>query len=250
MLLSTYWALRVRSRVSPLTVAGLLLAALGLGALHNGLVPYAAFLVVFSLFWGLGTGRAAGVIWKRTVLLLVSAAVLAGVAASVQKMGGAGAALASGQALQYAQDYRLHSVQEARAAYEVMLDVSTPAGAASTLPAVLVQYMFAPFPWQIGSPLDIEAMTEGWVRLALLVMSWRAWRRSVGEARSRVGFLFGLFLTMEFLWALGTINWGTAIRHHVLAYGLLVLTGGPGLLLRLDKMRRALLLPGGAEASA
>ena len=249
VLLSTYWALRVRSRVSPLTVTALLLSAAGLGALHNGLVPYAAFLVVFSLFWGLGTGHAAHVVWKRILLLSVAAALLTAAAASVQKLGGAGAALASGKALEYAQDYRLHSVQEARAAYGVMLDISTPAGFAATLPPVLIQYMFAPFPWQIGSPLDIEAMGEGWVRLVLLVTSWRAWRLSVGEARSRVGFLFGLVLTMEFLWALGTINWGTAIRHHVLAYGLLVLTGGPGLLLWLDNMRRALLSPGFSEAA-
>jgi hypothetical protein len=103
--------------------------------------------------------------------------------------------------------------------------------------------MLAPFPWQIGSPLDIEAMLEGWVRLALLVTSWRAWRLSVGEARSRIGFLFCLFVAMEFLWALGTVNWGTAVRHHILAYGLLALTGGPGLLLFLDKARRALLPP-------
>lgn len=249
VLLSTDWALRVRGRVSPLHVAGLLLSAAGLGALHNGLVPYAAFLVVFSLFWGLGTGRAADVVWKRALLLLLAAAVLLLAAAWVQKFGGAGAALASGKALEYAQDYRLHSVQDARAAYGVMLDVSTPAGFAGTLPVVVVQYMLAPFPWQIGSPLDIEAMGEGWGRLALLVTSWRAWRRSAGEARSRVGFLFGLLLTMEFLWSLGTINWGTAIRHHVLAYGLLALTGGPGLLLSLDNARRALLFPGVLESS-
>ncbi len=245
VLLSTYWALRVRSRVSWLHVTALLLSAVGLGALHIGLVPYAVFLVIFSLYWGLGAGRPADTVWKRALLLAVAALLLVTLAASVQKLGGAAAALASGKALEYAQDYRLHSVQEARAAYGVMLDISTPAGFAATLPAVVVQYMFAPFPWQIGSPLDIEAMLEGWVRFALLLTSWRAWRLSVGETRSRIGFLFGLFLTMEFLWALGTINWGTAIRHHVLAYGLLVLTGGPGLLLFLDKTRRVLLSPAG-----
>ena len=243
VLLSAYWALRVRSRLSWLTVTALLLSAVGLSALHSGLVPYAAFLVIFSLYWGAGAGHPAHIVWKRALVLAVAAGVLVAAASSIQKLGGAGAALASGKALEYAQGYRLHSVQDARASYGVMLDVSTPAGFAATLPAVVTEYMLAPFPWQVGSPLDIEAMVEGWVRLALLWTSWRAWRLSVGEARSRVGFLCVLLLTMESLWALGTVNWGTAVRHHILAYGLLVLTGGPGLLLSLDKARRALLSP-------
>ncbi len=246
VLLSTYWALRVRSRVSGRNIAFLFFSALGLGLLHQGLVVYSVFLVLASIYWGVGIGSAFGILWKRALVLVVAALLLTAMAASVKQIGGASAALASGKALEFAQNYRMHSVQDARAAYGIMLDASTPLRFASTLPPVLVQYMFAPFPWQIGSPLDIEAMLEGWVRLALLVTSWRAWRLSVGEARSRVGFLLGLFLTMELLWALGTINWGTAVRHHVLAYGLLVLTGGPGLLLLLDKARRALLSPTGS----
>ncbi len=241
--LSAYWALRVRSRMSGTNLAFLLFSALGLGLLHEGLPPYAIFLVIFSLYWGVGAGRPSDILWKRTLLLALAAVLLVALAASVRQLGGASAALASGKALEYAQNYRLNSVQDARAAYGIMLDASTPLRFASTLPLVLVQYMFAPFPWQIGSSLDIEALLEGWVRLALLVTSWRAWRLSIGEARSRIGFLFVLFLTMEFLWALGTINWGTAVRHHLLAYGFLVLTGGPGLLLFLDQARWALLSP-------
>lgn len=243
VLLSAYSALRVRGRRSAANIAFLLLSALGLGLLHEGLSPYAIFLVIASLYWAVGTGRAADIFWKRALLLGLAAVLLAALAASVKQLGGASAALASGKALEYAQNYRMNSVQDARASYSVLLDASTPLHFVSTLPMVLIEYLFAPFPWQISSPLDIEAMLEGGVRLGLLVTSWRAWRLSAGEARSRIGFLFVLFLTMEFLWALGTVNWGTAVRHHLLAYGMLVLTGGPGLLLFLDKARRALLAP-------
>ena len=243
VLLSAYWALRVRGRMSAPTFAFLLGSAFGLGLLHEGLAPYAIFLVIFSLYWSVGAGRPADVLWKRALVLGVAVLLLGALAASVRQLGGASAALASGKALEYAQNYRVNSVQDARAAYSVPLDASTPLRFAGTLPLALIQYMAAPFPWQVGSPLDIEAMLEGWVRLALLGTSWRAWRLSVGEARSRIGFLLGLFLAMEFLWALGTVNWGTAVRHHLLPYGLLVVTGGPGLLLCLDKARRALLSP-------
>jgi len=243
VLLSTYCTLRVRERASVGNIAFLILSAMCLGLLHQGLAAYAVFLVLAGVYWGVGAGRVQDIAWKRLLVLTVGAIMLLALASSVKQIGGASGALASGKALEFAQNYRMNSVQDARAAYGVMLDASTPLRFAATLPPVVVQYMFAPFPWQIGSPLDIEAMLEGWVRLALLVISWRAWRLSAGEARSRIGFLFVLFLTMEFLWALGTINWGTAVRHHVLAYGLLVLTGGPGLLLFLDRARRALLSP-------
>jgi hypothetical protein len=123
------------------------------------------------------------------------------------------------------------------------LDASTPWHFIATLPLVLVQYMFAPFPWQIGSPLDVEAALEGLVRLVLLFTSWRAWRTSTGEVHSQIGFLLVLFLTMEFLWALGTVNWGTAVRHHVLAYGLLVITGGYGVVTSLAKILKVIMRP-------
>ena len=243
VLLSAYWALRVRSRMSLINVFFLLFSAIGLGVLHNGLSPYAVFLVIFSLYWGIGTGRLTDIFWKRALLFIAVGLIMVLLAASVSKLGGASAALASGKALEYAQDYRLHSVQDARAAYGVMLDASSLAGLAMTLPVVVVQYMFAPFPWQISSPLDIEAMLEGIVRMILLYTSWRTWRLSIGEAHSQQGFLLILFLTMEFLWSLGTINWGTAVRHHVLAYSLLVLTGGPGFLLSLNILRQKSLSP-------
>lgn len=235
VLLSTYWALRVRSRMNGLNIIGLLLSAVGLGFLHEGLAPYAIFLVIFSLYWGIGTGRVADILWKRVLLLTVAVLVLVALVASVKQLGGASAALASGKALEYAQDYRLNSVQDARAAYGVALDASTPLSFAATLPMVLIQYMFAPFPWQVRAPLDLEAMLEGMARMILLYTSWRAWRLSSGETCNRLGFLLILFLTMELLWSLGTINWGTAVRHHVLAYGLLVLVGGPGLMLSLAR---------------
>ena len=39
------------------------------------------------------------------------------------------------------------------------------------------------------------------------------------------------------MWALGTANWGTAVRHHVPAYGIIVLLGGPGLILFMQKLK-------------
>jgi hypothetical protein len=91
--------------------------------------------------------------------------------------------------------------------------------------------MFAPFPWQVGNIKDVCALLESMLRFALLFFAVSSWRRSSGEARSYYNFLFIIFLGMELMWALGTINWGTAIRHHVPGYSVLVLLGAPGLIL-------------------
>ena len=35
--------------------------------------------------------------------------------------------------------------------------------------------------------------------------------------------IFLMWFSIELIWSIGTINWGTAFRHHTVAYGLLVL---------------------------
>ena len=104
-------------------------------------------------------------------------------------------------------------------------------GLVKTTLAIFANYMFAPFPWQIGSINDVYALLESMLRCVLLFFAVSSWRRSSGELRSCYGFLLIVVLCMEFYWALGTINWGTAIRHHLPSYSILVLLGGPGLAL-------------------
>ncbi len=41
---------------------------------------------------------------------------------------------------------------------------------------------------------------------------------------------------MELVWALGTANWGTAVRHHVPGYSIVALLGAPGLIQFIRKL--------------
>jgi hypothetical protein len=120
---------------------------------------------------------------------------------------------------------------QGRTTYGIMLDTSSVLGLVKTIPTVFVYYMFAPFPWQVKNVLDIHALLESMLRFALLLSALFSWRRSSGEVRSYYSFLFIVVLSLELVWALGTINWGTAIRHHVPGYGVIVLLGAPGLIL-------------------
>jgi hypothetical protein len=97
--------------------------------------------------------------------------------------------------------------------------------------------MFAPFPWQVENVKDIYALLESMLRFVLLFFALSSWRRSSGEVRSCYGFLLIVVLGMELMWALGTVNWGTAMRHHVPGYGVIVLLGAPRLILFMQKLQ-------------
>jgi hypothetical protein len=44
-----------------------------------------------------------------------------------------------------------------------------------------------------------------------------------------------MFFALEMLWSFGTTNWGTAMRHHLLAYGVITILGGQGLFKTIKK---------------
>jgi hypothetical protein len=243
--LSLYCAIKFRSRPSLSVLLVLAASSVCLSLLHNGLLPYTLFLICFSLLWGLGLGFKN---WtrQRLALQIVSLILIGGVFAAWISMAsnigvGAGAAsraMISGQGAEYAETYRARADNEARAAYDVSLNVSSPLGFVSTAPLVFIYYMFAPFPWQVGNMLDVYAILESLLRLLLICYALAAWWQATGLRRSQYGYLLIMFFSLELLWSLGTANWGTAIRHHLVAYGVLLVMGGPGLISRVAGLFR------------
>jgi hypothetical protein len=139
--------------------------------------------------------------------------------------------------LEGAEQFRKHAATVyGRATYGVVLDASSVLTLVKTLPMIFVQYMFAPFPWQIEKAVDIYALLESMLRFVLIFFALSSWHRSSGEVRSYYGFLLIVVLGMELMWALGTVNWGTAARHHVPGYSVIVLLGVPGLILFMRKL--------------
>jgi hypothetical protein len=143
------------------------------------------------------------------------------------------------QGLESVEDFRISAVaiaEDNRAFYGVMLDTSSVLGIVKTISMIFVHFMFAPFPWQVSNVKDVYAVLESMLRFLLLFFAIFSWRRSSGEVRSCYGFLLMVVLGVELMWALGTINWGTATRHHVPGYGVIVLLGAPGLILFMRKL--------------
>jgi hypothetical protein len=233
-LMLVYQAVKLRRSPSIRSMLLLIVAGLGLALLHNGLIIYALFMVSISLLWGL---RVNIINWQRKTLvsLAVTLTLMAGIIGIwsffASDMGGASRALILGEGADYAGVYRDRTTTSYdRASYGGTLDTSSLTNFIPSAALVFTLYMFAPFPWQISDAVDIYGALEGYLRLLLIYHALVTWHRISGERRSQWGFLIICYFSLEFLWAMGTANWGTAIRHHVVAYGILVLIGGPGFL--------------------
>lgn len=238
---SAYCLLRFRLSASPISLLCGLVGAGLLGCLHNGLIVYALFMIPLALFSRMGIRAAVSL--PRTIGLGLTGAVVAGMVAAA--MTGSLpytpslAKLTEGEALQYASTYREKGEKGARAEYGVKLDASSPAGFALSLPPVYLYYMLSPFPWQVRTGLDLFAALDGWLRLLLLFFALGAlWSPPKGTPAGIPRFLLILYGSMSALWAMGTINYGTAMRHHLVPYWILIALGLPPLLDRAFKVFR------------
>ena len=238
-LLSVYWAVRLRKRPDILTVSFLLMSACCMALTHHGMARYAVYLVVISVIWGI-LGRKKCVRWVWHVRLLFVGLLIACVIISSQKMGWF---MTLGEALEDGTQLRqtLLNIEDVRTNNSFILDTSSVFGIVTTVPMVFTEYMFAPFLWQVENVKDIYALLESILRFLLLFFAIFTWRRSSGEARSCYFFLLIAVLGMELVWALGTANWGTAIRHHIPGYGVIVLLGAPGLILFMRELHSKML---------
>ena len=82
----------------------------------------------------------------------------------------------------------------------------------------LFNYMARPFPWEMTSLIDILPFFENMLRIFFM---WRIFQLRKFVTVPMVWVLFAALL-LELLWGMGTLNWGTAQRHHLVAWPLFV----------------------------
>lgn len=100
-----------------------------------------------------------------------------------------------------------------RTTYAVGIDFSSVGGIFASYPLVFIYYLFAPFPWMITSALDAYAALEGLFRLIGFGCFVSAYRNKAID-RTQMRMLFGVLMAILMVWAAGTVNYGTASRHH------------------------------------
>ena len=128
---------------------------------------------------------------------------------------------------------------DSRAQYKT--EINAGSGVSSILFIILgfVQYMIEPLPWRISSLGDVVVFAENWIRILLLLLALAGIRRSTGPRRATALIFLYIYVVAELMWSLGTINWGTAARHHAPQIPLLLLSVLAGNPLSLFNSRRS-----------
>ncbi len=94
-----------------------------------------------------------------------------------------------------------------------------------TLLPTFAAYQTMPLPWRIGNISDVILFIENSFRI-LLLMFYLCYRKKLTQFhKDNMDVLVLMWFMMELVWSVGTINWGTAARHHVPAVALLVIVG-------------------------
>ncbi|GMU52086.1 MAG: hypothetical protein AMXMBFR33_12320 [Candidatus Xenobia bacterium] len=222
-ILLVIWCLVQVREGRPWYYLGMLVCVVALAQLHNGLALFSLGVTAVSVIWGLrGSSAVAGLL----IILVVLGALWqrARILDALAQHSAAVNSLAQGRLIQDAASYRDFQAQD-RATYRARLDTSSVFGFLTTFPRVLFLYMFSPLPWQARGLKDLYAVAESLLRMALCLGALVNVRQSSRERRVKLLGVLIFFLTLEALWSIGTGNWGQAIRHRVVGWGLLVICG-------------------------
>ncbi|WP_330501368.1 hypothetical protein V2I71_18400 [Peribacillus frigoritolerans] len=226
-ILASYLALQLIERKSLTKLIQLLAPLLLFGALHNGLVSFIPIFLIVSLFYSLDGKKIKFSRGVKFILFLLCLVITVSSFFALTKAGfssKASESVVSGEVFDYSQEYR---------------DVENSGGSSYgaqfnsvfSLPILFINYMFAPFPWQIRNSLDLYAAFESLLRFLLIYYAFKGIRKKKKnkEDTKALAFLFLISLSLELVWSMGTLNWGTAMRHHLIAYGILLVLGIEGL---------------------
>lgn len=225
----------------PLHIVLAVASAFGMGVFHDGLIIYSALFSAMVFVWPVRlplSAEARKVTWRRIQRGLILVPILAIAAWGALRVGEsrlqtsvAASALLSSRALQYAAEYREGGMKvDARTTYGVKLNTESLPKFVLSLVPVYVYYMFAPFPWQVRGPVDVYGALESVLRFALLAYSLRELMRATGERKRLLALLLAGYFSLTALWSLGTINYGTSIRHHLTTTFILLAIGAQPML--------------------
>lgn len=224
-LIFVYGFLRFRSKTSGLNLAIVCAGSLWLLFFHNGFALFLVLAFPFGFVWA--TGSRPERLLAATALAFAVLFLFGGpIWKLMLDQSHALQQVAEGRGLEYIGNYA-KQVFEGRTDFEIYLDLSSVGGFFTTAPIIYIYYLFSPLPWQIRGTIDLVGLLEGLVRMYLLFWAVVNARRLKGERGKIQIFLLLLFLLIEATWAAGTSNWGTAIRHRLVAWPLLVLLGMP-----------------------
>jgi hypothetical protein len=229
-----YAALSLFRKRNALYWAFLVLCLFGTGATHGGLAAFALMLLLLSaIFYALFVGEKFPV--GPIGLALIFAVVIGYF--GLTNINAIGYEVDRG-VIDTAQAYQTGGLGTiGRTTYKDDVSINGLLDAILFLPVGLFQYLFEPMPWKVSTIPDLVLFAENAVRLLIIVAAMIEFRKSPAHPqRTLLLFLFLAYFAQEAIWSLGTINWGTASRHHVPAMPYLILLAAQTLFLRTHRL--------------
>jgi hypothetical protein len=118
--------------------------------------------------------------------------------------------------------------QSARASYPNDVRINTNFDLLLFVPVALFHYLFQPMIWRATTLQDWGLLMENFLRCILIFKAVNALSSLPHRWNIPLIIVFSTYLLIEVVWAIGTINWGTAARHHIPAFGLLIIASFAG----------------------
>jgi len=242
-MLATYCGLRMLMGKNKMVYGVfMVVSAWIMGMFHNGLIIFSVFLVPLFMFYNIysASGWLAvrkGYSLKIIVMLTLISSIFFFTKLQYVDLGAYTSAfnIDIWKKIVMFQSRSLSVVT--RATYYVPLDGSSFFTAAYTSLILYFHYLFSPFPWQIENIMDAGACLEAILRMVLIGFSFKYLCRAHGVQFRLLLLMLILFFSMSFMWAMGTTNYGTAIRHNTLSWWVLAITGTPLLMEMLSRIR-------------
>lgn len=198
-----------------------LISGLGMGALHFGLILYAILGAILTFYF---TSIKGGRIFSlELIIFYIPFVILLGAAGNSLFVELVPFDFSKGIASAVQAYQAGHN--EARAMYTLKPEIDGLFGLLLFMPVSLGQYMLEPMPWKIATFLDMALFVENIFRVLLIFLAIRSISKVKKELKPTLIFLTVMFFALELLWAVGTVNWGSAARHHIPGMGLLVIIG-------------------------
>ena len=120
-------------------------------------------------------------------------------------------------------DERVERRMRGGSAYPDYLIPANPAHAVGLTPVRVAYLFFGPPPWEVSEPMHLLGMLDGLVYLTLVVLLLRYWR--AWWSRPEYRLLLVVFLALAVVFAWGTSNFGTGVRHRAKFLGVLIALG-------------------------
>ena len=222
-------------------IIAFILSVLSMCVMLRGLIGYGMWVVPLFFIWSIRpVSRLGNVKILRLVVFVIGPISIAGLILLINVVPSLGAynMIFDRSWLEFINTLRTGSINvSGRTTYGIPLDLSSNMMTIYSSLKLYVYYLFAPFPWQVSSVQDVYGVMESFFRMILIYFSVKHWCIAEGSQRRLFALLLIMFFSITLLFSIGTSNYGTAMRHHMLSWWIIVMVGTPLLMAKLSCIR-------------